>query len=117
MKKLQAFLTILIIICISSNAIFGQAKKEVTIKFKNNSMLPRHYTFVTYSPDSEGNGTEGVMMSPSGIKVFKVLVGTKFYLANGDQKKVVMSGKKLSDKPFYIAKTEDDEKTIKLRND
>ena len=42
-------------------------------------------------------------------------IGTKIYLANSQQVNVVMSGNKLTGKPFYVAKAEDANKTIELR--
>ena len=89
--------------------------KSINITFKNNSLLPRHYNFVTYAPDQDGNGKVGQMLGPNSTVAFTVLAGTKFYLADAKQIDIVMNGKKLTDKPFYTAMTEDDGKTIDLR--
>jgi len=117
MKKLISIIVILVIFFASFSSVFAQDKSEkiVTFKFKNNSILPRKYTIVSYSPDTDGNGTNGVMMAPSGTKEFKVLVGTKFYLADSKQVDIVMGGNKLTGTPFYIVKLEDDGKVINLR--
>ena len=78
-------------------------------------MLLRKYTFVTYAPGSDGNGTYGDFMWPGGTKEFTVVVGTRFYLVDSQQKDTVMSGKKLFGIPFYTVKSEDNGKTINLR--
>lgn len=117
MKKQISIIAILVIFFTSFSSVFAQDKgdKMVTFKFKNNSILPRKYTIVSYSPDSDGNGTNGMFISPNGTKEFKVLVGTKFYLADSKQVDVVMGGNKLTGTPFYVAKLEDDGKVINLR--
>lgn len=117
MKKSISIIAILVIFFASFNAVFAQDKSEktITFKFKNNSILPHKYTFITYAPNETGNGTVGDMFVPFGTKEFKVLVGTKIYLADSKQVRVVMGGSSLTGKPFYIAKLEDDGKVINLR--
>jgi hypothetical protein len=117
MKKQISIFAILAIFFASFSTSFAQDKsdKMITFKFKNNSILPRKYTFVTYAPNSKSNGTTGDVMIPYGTKEFKVLVGTKIYLADRKEIKVVMGGKQLNGEPFYIAKLEDDGKVINLR--
>jgi hypothetical protein len=117
MKKQISIIAILVIFFTSFSCVFAQDKgdKMVTFKFKNNSLLPRKYTFITYAPNSKENGTTGDYIIPNGTKEFKVLVGTKIYLADRNQVKVVMGGNQLTGEPFYIAKLEDDGKVINLR--
>jgi hypothetical protein len=117
MKKQISIIAILVILFASFNASFAQDQgaKTVTFKFKNNSILPHKYTFITYAPNSKGNGTFGDVFIPNGTKEFKVLVGTKIYLADRKEVKVVMSGTSLTGEPFYTVKLEDDGKVINLR--
>lgn len=117
MKKQISIIGILVILFASFSPSFAQDQgaKTVTFKFKNNSILPHKYTFITYAPNSKGNGTVGDMLIPFGTKELKVLVGTKIYLADRKQVKVVMGGNQLSGEPFYIVKLEDDGKVINLR--
>ncbi len=116
MNKL--FLISTLIISLFTNATpVKDGSKRVTISFKNNSILPRKYTIISYSPEQEGNSTNGVMMLPYGTKEFTVTAGTKFYLADNQQVSIVMSGNKLNGKPFYVVKAEDNDKTINLRED
>ena len=117
MKKQISIIAISVIFFASFNLSFAQDKKEktITFKFKNNSILPHKYTFITYAPNSKGNGTVGDMFIPFGTKEFKVKVGTKIYLADRKEVRVVMSGNQLTGEPFYVAKLEDDGKVINLR--
>ncbi len=117
MKKSISIIAILVIFLTSFNASFAQNNEEkfITFKFKNNSILPHKYTFITYAPNETGNGTVGDMLIPFGTKEFKVKIGTKIYLADRKEVKVVMSGNPLTGEPFYVAKLEDDGKVINLR--
>jgi hypothetical protein len=117
MKKQISIIAILVIFFTSFPSVLAQDKsdKTVTFKFKNNSILPRKYTFITYAPNSKENGTTGDYIIPNGTKEFKVLVGTKIYLAERKEVKIVMSGTPLTGEPFYIAKLEDDGEVINLR--
>ena len=119
MKKQNLAITIIVIFFISLSSVFAQNQegKIITFKFKNNSLLPYKYTFITYAPNSKSNGTFGDVLIPNGTKEFKVLVGTKIYLAGRNEVKVVMGGNQLTGQPFYIAKSEDDGKIINLRNE
>jgi hypothetical protein len=103
MKKQTIFVAILIIFLTSFLAIFAQnkPKKQVTITFKNNSVLPRKYTFVTYwTKDRSNNATEGVVLAPYATKTITDVVGTELFLANSAQINTVMSGKKIEIKHF-----------------
>ena len=117
MKKQLSIIAILVIFFTSFSSVFAQDKKEktVTFKFKNNSILPHKYTFITYAPNSKENGTFGDFITPNGTKEFKVVVGTKIYLADSKEVKIVMGGNQLTGEPFYVAKLEDDGKVINLR--
>jgi hypothetical protein len=117
MKKHISIIAILVIFFTSFSSVFAQDKgvKTVTFKFKNNSILPHKYTFITYAPNSRDNGTVGDIFIPNGTKEFKVVVGTKIYLADRKEVKVVMGGNQLTGEPFYIVKLEDDGKVINLR--
>ncbi len=117
MKKQLSIIAILVFFFTSFSSVHAQdAKaKTVTFKFKNNSILPHKYTFITYAPNSKENGTVGDVFIPNGTKEFKVLVGTKIYLADRKEVKIVMGGNQLAGEPFYIVKLEDDGKIINLR--
>ena len=114
-------ITLMLVLLSAIFFVFAQDKtlqnqpETITITFKNNSMLLRKYTFVTYAPGSDRNGTYGDFMWPGGIKEFTVVVGTRFYLVDSQQKDLVMSGNKLSGTPFHTVKAEDNGKTINLR--
>jgi hypothetical protein len=89
-------------------------KKVISFSFKNNSIWPRKFSFISYAPSETGNGTTAYFMAPYGTKTFKAEVGTKYYLASQKQVNTVMSGDKLTGPPFYIVKEEDEGKEILL---
>lgn len=88
--------------------------KKVTLTFINNSILPKKYTFVSYWPGNDSNATEGKLLAPFGKKTFTDVVGTQIYLADNKEISVVMSGKRIKSKPFWVLKPSDNNKTINL---
>lgn len=120
MKKQISKIALLALLSIGAFAQEKQPKptQKVSITFKNNSLLPRKYTFVTYwTKDRRNNATEGVVLAPYATKTITDVVGTELFLANSTQINTVMSGKKIEDKAFWVFKSEDNGKTINLRND
>ncbi len=88
----------------------------IKITLKNNSLLPRKVTLISYKPSDNGsNGTNGFILLPTATKSFTFPIGTKLYLANSEQVNTVMSGKKITDEvPFLVVKAEDENKTFKI---
>jgi hypothetical protein len=115
MKKLILSAATIAILCSLTNSSFAQNKKQVSVTFKNNSILPRKYTFVTYSPTQKGNSTNGFVLAPYATKTIKDEVGTALFLAEQKEVSVVMSGKKIKSEPFLIFNEDLNNKTINLR--
>lgn len=114
MKKL--ILSTLLFIPLFLDAQDKPLKKQVSITFKNNSILPRKYTFVTYgTSDRANNATEGFVLAPYATKTVANVVGAELFLADKTKINTVMSGKKIEGKAFWIFKNEDNGKTINLR--
>ncbi len=88
--------------------------KKVTVTFVNNSILPKKYTFVSYRPGNDSNATEGKLLAPYRKKTFTDVVGTQIYMANDKEISVVMSGKRIKSKPFWVLKPSDNNTTINL---
>lgn len=77
-------------------------KQELTVRFRNNSFGFRKVALITYKPDETGNGTSIITMAPYGVITRKYPIGTKVYFADNQQVDIVMSGKRLDDKPFLV---------------
>lgn len=89
-------------------AVASAAKKNVTIRLHNPSLLPRKIALISYEPGETGNGTSIFVLRPKGTTSFRFPVGTKLYTADKGQVDVVMSGKRIdNDKPFLTVKAED----------
>ena len=105
MKTISFFAAALLSLSVltSSEAVAQENKtpKKVTITFKNNSILPRKYTFIYYratnrwTKDRSNNATEGVVLAPYATKTLTDVVGAELFLANSRQVDVVMSGKSI----------------------
>ncbi len=91
------------------------AQNEVSLKLKNNSLLPASITLVSYTPGENGNSTKGLMLFSLCTKTIKFKPGTKIYLANKDQVNTVMSGARIDDQPpFLVVKKEDEGKSFNI---
>jgi len=118
MKKI-----ILAIFLVFTGSFICQAQKSdspklvlVSFKLKNNNLLPKKITMITYRPDEKGNGTAGYFFGSYGSKNYQFPEGTKIYLANSAQVNTVMSGAKISDQlPFLIVKKEDEGKSFIIK--
>ena len=85
-----------------------KASKNVRFSIKNNSLLPRSFTLISYRPDEQGNGTTGFMLAPSGSKSYAFPVGTRLFLADQKQVDIVMSGASIRNgEPFLVVKATD----------
>lgn len=109
-------ITTTIACCLFTVMVFAQKSNAgVTIILKNSSLLPKKCTVISYAPNEIGNGTQGCMLAPFGIKKLTFKEGTKIYLANGEQVNTVMSGKRIdADQPFLVVKKEDNNQTFKF---
>jgi hypothetical protein len=87
---------------------------DITFFLKNNSLLPKKITLVSYRPDRSGNGTNGFILLPFTSRQCTYPAGTKLYLASRQQVDTVMSGNRLQDKPFLIVKEGDEGKTFTI---
>lgn len=79
----------------------------ITVRFRNNSALPRKVALITYKPGESGNGTNIFMMMPYATTKQRFPVGTKVYFADDKQVDVVMSGNRIdSSKPRLTVQPE-----------
>jgi hypothetical protein len=119
MKNNLSKIALVLVLSVISGIGFASKKdkaNKVSITFKNNSLLPRHYTFVTYwNADRSNNATEGVLLMPYASKTIKDVVGTELFLADSEDVEVVMSGNPIKEKPFWVFKAEDEGKVVNLR--
>lgn len=88
----------------------------ISFKIKNNSILPRKVTVISYRPDEPGNGTSGYFVGSYATRKLRFPIGTKIYLANSQQVDVVMSGARITDDlPFLIVNKEDEGKVFDIK--
>jgi hypothetical protein len=114
-KKIAAVLFLVLSLSVATLAQNQAPNPEmVKVSFRNNSIVFRKVTLVTYLPTETGNGTRGIVMAPYASTSESYPVGTKIYFANRRQVAVVMSGKPLSDEPFLVVKPEHEGKTFSI---
>lgn len=97
--------------------LYAQSTEMVKVKFRNNSALPKKVTFISYSPNEQGNATRSYLLMPGFSKKIKYAEGTKVYIANSAQIGTVMSGKRIDNQQaFLVVKKSEAKKVVKLRN-
>lgn len=109
--------TIALVLMIASSFVAAQKNESflITVKIKNNSILPKKITIVSYQPGETGNGTNGVFLMPGSEKKLQFKEGTKIYIADSKQVDTVMSGQRIDNSvPFLIVKKEDNNKVFNL---
>lgn len=90
------------------------SQKLVTLRFENNSPLPRNFTLVSYAPGEPGNETNGFTLAPYANRQKQYPVGTAVYVATKEQIDLVMSGRRLQGKPLLTVKADDEGRMVKL---
>ena len=101
----------------STPQALGQTAKEtITIRLRNASMKSRKVALISYLPGEPGNSTNIFTMAPLvGVRSFRFPVETKLYLADDEQVRTVMSGKRIDDsRPFLVVRASDTGKTYIL---
>jgi hypothetical protein len=89
-------------------------EREVTVRFRNNSIKFQKVALITYEPGEPGNSTNIFTLAPYAFTSRKFAVGTRVYFANDKQVGVVMSGQPLTDKPFLVVRKEDSGKLFNI---
>ncbi len=115
---LSAFIAIVclgyVVTCEAQKNTWTDKPDQVTIYLKNNSILPKKISVISYQPTENGNGTSGLFLMPFASHKYTFTAGTKIYLASPKQIDTVMGGSRLNDEPFLILKKEDDGKSFKI---
>ena len=92
-------------------------KSKVEFYLKNNSILPKKYTFIIYQPLMKGNNTLIKWLLPMQKLKFALPEKSKIYLPTDSQIDSVMQGKRIdSDKPFLSVNKKLSNATIKLNS-
>ena len=102
--------------CQAQKNTWTDKPNSVTIHLKNNSILPKQITLVSYFPSDSGNATTGFFIMPFASRKYTFTNGTKIYLAKKKQVDTVIGGGKLTTEPFLTLKQEDDGKSFKISN-
>jgi predicted RecA/RadA family phage recombinase len=87
---------------------------QVHIELKNNSLVPKKFTVVSYEPGTAGNGTQSFFLLPYTGKSLSFRAGTRLFLADQKQIDTVMSGNPLIGKPWYVLTEKDNKQSINL---
>lgn len=99
----------------NSEEATGKPQKIIKFKLRNNTLLPRMVTMISYRPDENGNGTTGFTIVPSTSRTYEFPVGTRIFLAKRKQVELVMSGQSIKEnEPFLVVKAEDSGKTFNI---
>jgi archaellum component FlaF (FlaF/FlaG flagellin family) len=97
-----------------ATATFAQTTEKVTLKLKNNGLLPREFKFLERHPDTKEPNVFTAYILPGQSYTVKLKVGTS--LAQVSQKEInaTMQGQNVRGKPLLVVKSDNDGKTIQL---
>ncbi len=107
----------MIFVMLQTVNLYAQSTEMVNVKFRNNSFMPKKVTFISYSPNEQGNATISYLIMPGFSKTIKYTEGTKVYIANKAQVGTVMNGKRIDNQQaFLFVKKAGSNKVVKLRD-
>jgi len=113
-RKIFAITAFIFIALVSTAQAQAEKIENVKVRFRNNSIVFRKVTIITYFPIKTGNSTTGMVLAPYFSTAKEYMVGTKIYFADRKQIDTVMGGNRLEGKPFLVIKAEDEGKTFDI---
>lgn len=105
-----------LVLLLSLLSIFGfcQSPPKVTLKLKNNGLIPREFKFLERSPDGKYPNVFTAFILPGQSYEVKLKVGTILSQVNQEEINANMRGQQSPGKPLLTVKSEDNDKTVKL---
>jgi hypothetical protein len=109
--KFLIMLALMIGLLTSSN---GQSVERVSLKLKNNGLLPREFKFLERHPADKYPNVFTAYILPGRFYPVNLKVGTSLALVTQTEINATMRGQDVPGKPLLIVKAEDNGRTVKL---
>ena len=114
MKTSTIIFLLLFVSLLSIPATFAQTPQNITLRLKNNGLLPRHFKFLERHPDDTFPNVFTAYILPGRSYEVKLKTGTMLSQVNQLEIRANMRGQEAPGKPLLTVKAEDDGKTVLL---
>lgn len=106
-------LTVLLIGCLTL-PLLAQSTEKVTVRLKNNGLLPREFKFVTRHPNEVYPNVFTTFLLPGAVYKDQFRVGTSLAQVTQAEINATMKGRNVPGKPLLVVKADDRNKTVNL---
>lgn len=110
----NATICLLLFASLSIPSGLAQTLPKVTLKLKNNGLLPREFKFLERHPADKYPNVFTAYILPGRSYAVKLKVGTVLSQVNQSEINANMRGQEAPGKPLLTVKAEDDGKTVNL---
>ena len=93
---------------------FAQPAEKVTLKLKNNGLLPRKFKFLERHPADKFPNVFTAYILPGASYKVNLKVGTSLAQVTQPEINATMRGQDITGKPLLVVKADDNSKTINL---
>lgn len=93
----------------------SQSVEKVSLKLKNNGLLPREFKFLERHPDDKLPNVFTAYILPGRSYLVNLKIGTSLALVTQSQINATMRGQDVPGKPLLVVKAGDEGKTINLK--
>lgn len=93
---------------------FAQPAEKVTLKLKNNGLLPRKFKFLERHPADKFPNVFTAYILPRASHKVNLKVGTSLAQVTQPEINATMRGQDITGKPLLVVKADDNSKTINL---
>jgi len=114
MKTSTIISLLLFVSILSIPATFAHTPQNITLRLKNNSLLPRHFKFLERHPDDKFPNVFTAYILPGRFYEVKLKVGTILSQVNQTEIRANMRGQEAPGKPLLTVKADDEGKTVLL---
>lgn len=114
LMKTNPTIVFLLFVSLFATTCFGQAPQNVTLRLKNNGLLPRKFKFLEKYPAVKPDNVFTAYILPGRSYEVKLKVGTTLAQVTQPEINASMRGQDVAGKPLLTVKVEDDGKTVRL---
>jgi hypothetical protein len=112
MKANPIFL--LLFVSLFATAAFGQSSSKVTLRLKNNGLLPRKFKFLEKRAGMKPDNVFTAYILPGQSYKVELKVGTSLAQVTQPEIYASMRGQDVTGKPLLVVKAEDEGSTVNL---
>ena len=105
---------LLLIMSVFTTISFSQSPEKVTLRLKNNGLLPREFKFLERHPNDKNPNVFTAYILPGASYKVDLKVGTSLAQVTQPEINATMRGQDVTGKPLLVVKADDNGRTVKL---